>query len=98
MVLCSQYYSLLPLATLSSHIILAISLTVLVCRTIYRSYLVLPPSSATRHRQPARKTNVRLFSILAAVSLLLAVYWRATFGVLSYRVWASERGVTLPEG
>jgi hypothetical protein len=40
---------------------------------------------------------VKVFSALAAVSFLFAVYWRYSFAALSYSVWADERGVALPE-
>ena len=40
---------------------------------------------------------MKVFSALAAVSFLFAVYWRYSFAALSYSVWANERGVALPE-
>ena len=66
-------------------------------RTIYRSYLALPPSSATRRRQGLRRGHVQLFSVLAIVSLSTAFYFGTKFASLSYMVWAAERGVELPE-
>ncbi|RAL63382.1 hypothetical protein DID88_003806 [Monilinia fructigena] len=42
--------SVIPTVKLGGHIVLASSLTALTARTLYRSYLALPPSSATRHR------------------------------------------------
>jgi hypothetical protein len=66
-------------------------------RTIYRSKLALGPSASTRHRQHLRRGHVRTFSILAALSLLGAFYFGVTFAGLSYRVWAAERGIGLPE-
>lgn len=89
--------SLVPLATFSSHIIIAVSLTLLAVRAIFRSYLVLPPSQGTRHRLPSRKTHVQLFSTLAGISLLSGIYWAYSLSNLSYRVWSAERGVELPE-
>jgi hypothetical protein len=70
---------------------------VVVLRTIYRSYIALPPSTATRHRKPLRRGYVQAFSILALSSLVTAAYFGVTFSSLSYRVWATERGVELPE-
>ena len=87
----------MPLAAVGAHGTLATLLTLLVGRTIFRSYLALPPSQATRRREETRRKYVRVFSALAVVSLLFAVYWRYTFGALSYRVWAAERGIELPE-
>lgn len=66
--------------------------------TLYRSYLALPPSSATRHRQPLRRGHVQLFAALAVASLVTAFYFAMKFASLSYRVWAAERGIVLPEG
>jgi len=40
---------------------------------------------------------VKVFSALAAVSFLFAVYWKYSFAALSYSVWADERGIALPE-
>lgn len=40
---------------------------------------------------------MKAFSTLAAVSLLYALYWKTSFSLLSYQVWAAERGVELPE-
>ncbi len=68
-----------------------------VLRTIYRSYVALPPSSATRHREPLRRGYVQAFSLLALGSLVAAAYFGVTFSSLSYRVWATERGIVLPE-
>jgi hypothetical protein len=89
--------SLLPLATLGSHISLAVVLTALIGRTTFRSYLALPPPKAIRDHECARRSHVKLFSVLAVISLLFANYWGYTFISLSYRVWAAERGIKLPE-
>lgn len=89
--------SLLPLLKLGSHIVVVILLTALVGNTIIRSYIALPPSQGTRQRQPARKSHVKLFSVLAILSFVIATYWAYSIGALSYQHWASERGVELPE-
>ena len=90
--------SLLPAGVAFSHFFLTGWLSVVVVRTTYRSYLALPPSSATRHRQSLRRGHVQLFSFLAAASLATAFYFGMRFASLSYMVWAAERGVELPEG
>lgn len=77
---------------------MTVYLSGVVLHTIYRSYAALPPSSATRHRQPSRKNYVRVFSALAIVSLALATYFGAKSAALSYKVWATERGIELPAG
>ncbi|KAG0652051.1 hypothetical protein D0Z07_1420 [Hyphodiscus hymeniophilus] len=89
--------SRLPAGVAFSHFFLTGWLSFVAVRTIYRSYLALPPSSATRHRQPLRRGHVQLFSILAFTSLVTAFYFGMRFASLSYRVWAAERGVELPE-
>lgn len=90
-------YSLLPASQLGGHILLTSCLTALVSRTIYRSYLALPPSSATRHRQPLRRNHVRIFISLAFLGLITAGWFGVSGASLSYRVWAIERGVELPD-
>jgi hypothetical protein len=86
-----------PLVTIGFHIFLTLWLTGLVGRTIFRSYLALPPSQATRGRELKRRSHVKVFCALAAASLFFAAYWRCSFAVLSYSVWADERGLALPE-
>ncbi|KAL3424757.1 hypothetical protein PVAG01_04038 [Phlyctema vagabunda] len=89
--------SLIPTLTRASHLLLSVVLSTIVGRTIYRSYLTLPPSSTTRSRGPLRQTHVKLFSALAALSLITATYYGTSIAQLSYRVWADERGVELPD-
>jgi hypothetical protein len=72
-------------------------LSMIVGSTIYESYHALPPSSATRHRQPLRRSYVQIFSVLAVGSLALAAYYGKEFIELSYGVWATERGIELPQ-
>ena len=93
----NQWHSYVPAATAFSHILAVGYLTTLAVRTIHRSYLTLPPSSATRFREPLRKGHVQIFSILALVSLAVAFFYGVTFSDLSYRVWATERGFEVPE-
>lgn len=81
-----------------SHICATGYISLIAARSIYRSYIALPPSSATRHREPLRKGHVQTFSILALVSLAFAGYYASRFASLSYRVWATERGIELPNG
>ncbi|KAH9222803.1 hypothetical protein DL95DRAFT_144726 [Leptodontidium sp. 2 PMI_412] len=89
--------SYIPTAVVGAHIFSIVYLSLVAGRTIYRSYLALPPSSATRHREPLRRGYVQTFSILSLISLITAGFFGVKFGVLSYRVWATERGVELPE-
>ncbi|KAE9379011.1 hypothetical protein N431DRAFT_396960 [Stipitochalara longipes BDJ] len=90
--------SYVPTGIVATHIFAVGYISVVVLRTIYRSYIALPPSSATRLREPLRQGYVQAFSLLALVSIAVATYFGVRFGSLSYRVWATERGVELPDG
>ncbi|PMD36669.1 hypothetical protein L207DRAFT_515186 [Hyaloscypha variabilis F] len=90
--------SYVPAGIVATHIFAVGYVSVVALRTIYRSYIALPPSSATRFREPLRQGYVQVFSLLALVSLTVATYFGVRFGSLSYRVWATERGVELPDG
>ncbi|TVY60824.1 hypothetical protein LSUE1_G006397, partial [Lachnellula suecica] len=89
--------SLLPLATSGAHLFLVGYLSVVAARTIYRSYVALPPSSATRNREPLRKGHVKTFALLALISLAVSGFFAVRLSGLSYRVWAAQRGVALPQ-
>ena len=91
-------HSYVPAGIVATHIFAVGYVSVVALRTIYRSYIALPPSSATRFREPLRQGYVQVFSLLALVSLTVATYFGVRFGSLSYRVWATERGVELPDG
>ncbi|KAF4629886.1 hypothetical protein G7Y89_g8256 [Cudoniella acicularis] len=90
--------SLVPTAVVGTHVFLVGYLSAVALRTVYRSYLALPPSSATRHREPLRRGHVQTFSILALAGLVVGFFFAVNFSGLSYRVWAAEREVELPEG
>jgi hypothetical protein len=90
-------HSYLPTGIVATHIFAVSYFSVIVLRTIYRSYIALPPSSATRFREPLRQGYVQAFSLLALVSLAAAAYFGVTFSSLSYRVWAIQRGVEFPD-
>jgi len=90
-------HSYIPTGIVATHVFTVGYLSVVVLRTIYRSYIALPPSSATRFREPLRQGYVHAFSLLAFVSLATATYFGVRFGSLSYRVWATERGIGLPD-
>jgi hypothetical protein len=85
-----------PTGVVITHIFAVGYLSAVVVRTIYRSYIALPPSSATRYREPLRQGYVQAFSLLAFASLAAAAFFGVSFSSLSYRVWATERGVELP--
>lgn len=90
--------SYIPFVVTVSHQALIGSLSYVALHTIHRSYAALPPSSATRHRELLRKGYVQAFSILAFLSLASALIFGSKSASLSYMIWATERGVELPEG
>ncbi|CAF9931090.1 MAG: hypothetical protein GOMPHAMPRED_005825 [Gomphillus americanus] len=67
-------------------------------RVFYRAYISLPPSQYTRIREHSRKYSVDVFAGLAAVSLGIALYYGYQFLLLSYQIWAYERGEIIPTG
>jgi hypothetical protein len=67
-------------------------------RVFYRAYKALPPSQATRHREGARKNQIDVFAGLAVLSLGVTVYYGYRFLLLSYQIWAFERGEIIPTG
>ena len=86
-----------PLALLSSYAILATSLIGLIDhRVLYRSYKALPPSQATRQREPHRRKHIATFVALNALSFGLAIYYIGSILNVSYQVWAYERGDSVP--
>lgn len=94
----ADLYSYFPFLATLSHQVLIVYLSGVALHTIYRSYVALPPSSATRHREPLRKSYVRVFAALAVLSLAFATVFGVKSATLSYRVWAAERGIELPGG
>lgn len=88
--------SMLPALVFGSKSLLAFLTTALVSRSIYQSYLSLPPSSNTRDRQTRRNSHVKTFVLLAVTSFGLAHLFAFTYAFSSYKIWASEHGVELP--
>ncbi|KZF24002.1 hypothetical protein L228DRAFT_266370 [Xylona heveae TC161] len=85
-----------PLAFLTAYGLVAAHVTVLVVRTLYRASRALPPSQATRSRQSHRRKHVAIFAALAALSLVVTGYYVFGAFLLSYRVWALQRGEVVP--
>lgn len=88
--------NLRPLAIFAAWASTIFALTGLVGSFIYRGDASLPPSQATRHRESRRWKHIQIFGILAALSCLVAFYFEADCLILSYKVWALERGEQLP--
>ncbi|SPO02818.1 uncharacterized protein DNG_05493 [Cephalotrichum gorgonifer] len=93
----SYFYA--PLSAPVVHVLLAACLISAVVRSLRRSYLQLTPAAReTISRYYSRRGRlVALFAALALAGLLQAAYAGVTYLVLSYKVWAGEHGVDLPE-
>ncbi|KAK9779447.1 hypothetical protein SCAR479_03513 [Seiridium cardinale] len=89
--------SYVPLALSTTHLGLVVYLTYAVGASLFTSYKSLTPSQDTRQRREWRRTLVPVFAGLAAVALVSASYSSLTYAVLSYKVWAHERGIELPQ-
>ncbi|ROT35948.1 hypothetical protein SODALDRAFT_54938 [Sodiomyces alkalinus F11] len=85
-----------PLLVVVTHFISVVVLATIVGRSLFLSYVSLPPTQATRARSERRSTLIPLFASLLAVSLAIAVYEASSYAVLSYKVWADQRAVDVP--
>ena len=86
-----------PVIVVASHILTVAYLTYTTGVGLYRSYKNLPPSQDVRGRLDRRKKLVPVFAGLALLGLLTASYSSLTYATLSYRVWADERGIRVPD-
>lgn len=68
-----------------------------VARSLYESHKALGPAQDTRSRKAERTKLTAAFGSLAALGLALAVTSTLEYWTLSYKVWAFERGVAVPE-
>lgn len=84
------------MAAVASHLIVAVYLMVEAGRSLHKAYRGLGPSQDTRGRVSRRNMLLPVFAGLALISLLRQVYGLSAYAVLSYKVWASGRGVELP--
>lgn len=66
-------------------------------RSLYRSHQALGPAHDTRGRKAERSKLTTAFGSLAALGLVFAVTSGLEYLTLSYKVWASQRGVAVPE-
>ncbi|KAK3322142.1 hypothetical protein B0H66DRAFT_589920 [Apodospora peruviana] len=85
-----------PLVFAASHIAAAGYLTYTIALGLYRSQTALGPAQDTRLRTAQRQKLTSAFGSLAALSLILAIGSGISYLTLSYKVWASERGVAVP--
>ncbi|KAK3995978.1 hypothetical protein QBC44DRAFT_232795 [Cladorrhinum sp. PSN332] len=89
--------SLAPVALVTSHVAAAAYLTYKVGRSLYKSQKALSPSQDTRLRVAQRSKLTTTFGTLAALALVFAVTSAYKYLALSYNVWASERGIGIPD-
>jgi hypothetical protein len=87
----------LPLALVGAHAGVVAYLTTTLCVSLYRLYIALRPSQGTRARTSRRVALAPLFAGLALVSLLYAGYSSARYATVSYKVWADQRGIAIPD-
>ncbi|KAH8673967.1 hypothetical protein BX600DRAFT_221682 [Xylariales sp. PMI_506] len=92
-----QAPSYVPLALTAIHLGLIFYLTYAVGTSLYTSYKFLAPSQDTRRRLAQRSKLVPTFLVLSGVSLLVSAVSFISYASLSYRVWADERGIELPQ-
>ena len=86
----------MPLALVTSHAVAVTYLTYIIGLGLYRSHTALGPAQDTRQRISQRRKLTAAFGSLAAFGLTLAASSTFSYLTLSYRVWASQRGIELP--
>ncbi|KAK4252366.1 hypothetical protein C7999DRAFT_36876 [Corynascus novoguineensis] len=85
--------SYIPLLLAVSRIAAAAYASSTVGQSLYQSNKALSPAQDTRNRTVKRNKLTVAFGGLAVVGLVLAVTSSVEYLTLSYRVWASERGI-----
>ncbi|KXX79531.1 hypothetical protein MMYC01_203121 [Madurella mycetomatis] len=87
----------LPLLLAASHGAAAVYFSCVVGVSLYRSQKALGPAHDTRHRIAQRLKLTTAFGSLAALGLVFATTSAWAHLTLSYNVWASERGIRVPD-
>ncbi|KAK4169485.1 hypothetical protein QBC43DRAFT_199403 [Cladorrhinum sp. PSN259] len=88
---------LAPLALATSHVAAAAYLTYKVGRSLWKSHKALSPAQDTRHRVAQRSKLTTTFASLAALGLVFAVTSGYEYLKISYRAWAYDRGIEVPD-
>ncbi|OCL04411.1 hypothetical protein AOQ84DRAFT_250764, partial [Glonium stellatum] len=86
----------IPIALFSSQILLVAGLIATIFTTTRRAWRTLPPSYNTRRQQAWRRRVVLVFAGLALASLALESALAVTWRVLSYRDWARQGDLDVP--
>ncbi|AEO69197.1 uncharacterized protein THITE_2119332 [Thermothielavioides terrestris NRRL 8126] len=87
----------IPLVLAGLRVVSAAYASYTVGRSLYRSHKALGPAQDTRHRTAERGKLTAAFGSLAALGLVFAVTSSLDYLTLSYKVWASERGIEVPD-
>lgn len=82
--------NLKPLFLIGTHATLITALVGLSTRFIYRAHRDTPPALHTRHKHALHKWGVLLFTVLTAVSLVVAAYHALAWRYASYTNWATS--------
>ncbi|KAH9884615.1 hypothetical protein F4778DRAFT_557354 [Xylariomycetidae sp. FL2044] len=86
-----------PLAVTGTQLALIVYLTYAVGASLYTSYKALGPAQDTRSRLAQRKKLAPAFLAIAVVAFSVATYTTIASAVLSYKTWAYEHGLDLPQ-
>ncbi|KAH7041085.1 uncharacterized protein B0I36DRAFT_358285 [Microdochium trichocladiopsis] len=78
------------------HVAAVVYLTYTVVTSLATSYRALGPPQDTRSRQGRRSKLVPVFAALAVLAVTVASSSAADGAILSYRVWADQRGLKAP--
>ncbi|EAQ91045.1 hypothetical protein CHGG_02980 [Chaetomium globosum CBS 148.51] len=87
----------LPIALAGLQVAVAVYASYTVARSLYQSHKALGPAQDTWNRKPERIKLTTAFGSLAALGLAFAVASGLEYLTLSYKVWACERDVPVPE-
>ena len=87
-----------PIAILASYLSLAFLLTVQITRTLRPISKRSRSQKATSAIQQPQAKHLVIFATLAVVSLSTTWYYMLAFFTLSYRTWANEASLALPNG
>lgn len=88
---------LIPTLLALSRFAVTVYTSITVGWSLYQSHKALGPAQDTRHRQADRTKLTIAFGGLASLALVSAFSSGWDYLRLSYRVWASERGIEAPE-
>lgn len=88
--------NLIPIVAYFAQTVSVGLLLFVIVRFIDQASAALPPSQDTRRRQSKRTRDIRIFTVLTALSSLLAAYFGISRRVSSYLDWASHHNEDAP--